>query len=143
MPNQKISDKVETVAKALWRWHHPEDDQFSTAAPNDWERWPETPRAVSLAHEDWSREEFRDQARVAVEAIDAQVTEAGTAEPLVPGFYWVRLLGADQGPQVMELHEDGSRPSVSKEPGRWWGDTRYDWWAEEACEVISKRLEEP
>lgn len=62
------AEGIERAAQALWRLDWPEDDQFSEAAPNDWNEWPETPRGASLAHVEHSKAEYREQARVALEA---------------------------------------------------------------------------
>ena len=70
-PQTTTDPRIEVVAKALWRYGHPEDGGFSRAAPNDWDKWPDTPRACSLAMEDHSRQEYRDMARVAIAALEA------------------------------------------------------------------------
>lgn len=62
--------RIEVVAKALWRLDHPEDEGFSAVAPNDWDRWPENGRAASLAYVDHSKDDYREQARVAIAALD-------------------------------------------------------------------------
>jgi hypothetical protein len=59
-------EEIERVARALWRLDWPADTRFSKAAPNDWDRWPETPRQASWAYVDHSKEEYREQARVAI-----------------------------------------------------------------------------
>lgn len=71
MTDDTTERRVEAVAKALWRWAHPENDAFSVVAPNDWSRWPETPRAASLAYADFSRQEYREMARAALAALEA------------------------------------------------------------------------
>lgn len=63
--------RIEAVAKALWRLDNPENDGFSQVAPNDWDRWPETGRHASLALVDHSKNDYREQARVAIAALEA------------------------------------------------------------------------
>ena len=63
--------RVEAVARALWRLDNPEDDGFSAAAPNDWDRWPDSGYRASLAQVDHSRDDYREQARVAIAALEA------------------------------------------------------------------------
>ena len=59
---------IERVARALWRLDNPEEDGFSQVAPNDWERWPEHGRDASIAYVDHSKDDYREQARVAIAA---------------------------------------------------------------------------
>lgn len=67
MPNDTTA--VEAVARALWRLENPIEDGFSEAAPNDWDRWPETGRQASLAYVEHSKDDYREQARVAIAAL--------------------------------------------------------------------------
>ncbi len=68
-------EDIEAAAMALWRLEHPEDDDFSAIAPNDWARWPETPKEASLAYVEHSREEYREQVHVAMSSVGRTVSD--------------------------------------------------------------------
>ena len=67
----RMTDIVEVVAQALWRLDYPEDGPFSQVAPNDWNRWPEHGYSASLAQVEHSKDDYRDQAKVAINVIRA------------------------------------------------------------------------
>ena len=76
-PAETRAALVEAIAIALWRLDHPEDDQFSQVAPNDWNLWPEDGRAASLAYETHSKDDYREQAATAIAGLSAKLRELG------------------------------------------------------------------
>lgn len=66
---------VEQIAKLLWASDNPPDQEYSLAAPCDWEKWPDTPRHASLAGEHHSREDYRRLARVVADLVSQQAGE--------------------------------------------------------------------
>jgi len=81
---------IEIIAIALWREDWPEDEQFSEAVPNDWERWPETSKQASLCYIGRSRSEYRNRATAALRALSAAgwtltppkpIASSGTLDP--------------------------------------------------------------
>jgi hypothetical protein len=88
-------EDVETAAVALWRLEHPDNDEFSAVAPNDWLRWPETPREASLAYETHSREEYREQVRVVLASIGNAVA-GPDYDAYDAGYQYGKQVGSSQ-----------------------------------------------
>lgn len=103
-----VERMIEDMAKALWRLDNPYEDGFSEAAPNDWEKWPETGRQASLAYVDHSKEDYREQARTAFQAsgainINEMLTQAeeilGVPNQYLEWFAWPEMFGSTAGPR--------------------------------------------